>query len=153
MGFSRQEYWSALPFPSQGDLPNPGIKPRSPTLQADALTSEPPGKPIENLSQYVFSSSALPTAYFVWTYTAWSFLHLCPQRKVVTRCAGWWSLISTLGQPPVPGQLNLLLKTLSLPVLICKPSSRVRVDRFLGKSDGLINGNAKSVGASVIGAV
>ena len=44
MGFSRQEYWSGLPFPSPGDLPNPGIKPRSPTLQADALTSEPPGK-------------------------------------------------------------------------------------------------------------
>ena len=42
MGFSRQEYWSGLPFPSPGDLPNPGIKPRSPTLQADALTSEPP---------------------------------------------------------------------------------------------------------------
>ena len=44
MGFSRQEYWSGLPFPSPGDLPDPGIEPRSPTLQADALTSEPPGK-------------------------------------------------------------------------------------------------------------
>ena len=37
MGFSRQQYWSGLPFPSPGDLPNPGIKPRSPALQADAL--------------------------------------------------------------------------------------------------------------------
>ena len=45
MGFSRQEYWSGLPFPSLGDLPDPGIKPRSPALQADTLTSEPPGKP------------------------------------------------------------------------------------------------------------
>ena len=45
MGFSRQEYWSGLPFPSPGDLPDPGIKPRSPALQADALTSETPGKP------------------------------------------------------------------------------------------------------------
>ena len=45
MGFSRQEYWSGLPFPSPGDLPDPGIEPRSPTLQADALPSEPPGKP------------------------------------------------------------------------------------------------------------
>ena len=45
MGFSRQEYWSGLPFPSPGDLPNPGIKPGSPALQADALSSEPPGKP------------------------------------------------------------------------------------------------------------
>ena len=46
-GLSRQEYWSGLPFPSLGDLPNPGIKPRSPALQADALPSEPPGKPKE----------------------------------------------------------------------------------------------------------
>ena len=45
MGFSRQEYWSELPFFSSGDLPDPGIEPRSPTLQADALPSEPPGKP------------------------------------------------------------------------------------------------------------
>ena len=45
MGFSRQEYWSGVPFPSPEDLPNPGIEPRSPELQADALTSEPPGKP------------------------------------------------------------------------------------------------------------
>ena len=44
MGFSRQEYWSRLPFPSPGDLPNPGIEPQSPALQADALSSEPPGK-------------------------------------------------------------------------------------------------------------
>ena len=46
MDFSRQEYWSGLPFPSPGDLPDPGIKPGSPTLQADTLPSEPPGKPI-----------------------------------------------------------------------------------------------------------
>ena len=41
MGFSRQEYWSGLPFPSPGDLPNSGIEPRSPSMQADTLTSEP----------------------------------------------------------------------------------------------------------------
>ena len=46
MGFSRQEYWSRLLFPSPGDLPNPGIKPRSPTLQADSLLSELPEKPM-----------------------------------------------------------------------------------------------------------
>ena len=46
MGFSRQEYWSGLPFPSPGDLLDPGFKPRSPVLQADALSFEPPGKPI-----------------------------------------------------------------------------------------------------------
>ena len=49
MGFSRQEYWSGLPFPSPGDLPDPGIEPRSPALEADALTSEPPGKPIKEV--------------------------------------------------------------------------------------------------------
>ena len=43
MGFSRQEYWSGLPFPSPGDLPNPGIEPGSPLLQAGALPSEPLG--------------------------------------------------------------------------------------------------------------
>ena len=44
MGFSRQEYWSGLPLPSPGDVPDPGIEPGSPALEADALTSEPPGK-------------------------------------------------------------------------------------------------------------
>ena len=52
MEFSRQEYWSALTFPSPGDLPNPGIEPRSPVLQADALLSEPPGKPLFFLHAY-----------------------------------------------------------------------------------------------------
>ena len=45
MGFSRQEYWSGLPFPSPGYLPNPGIEPVYPALQTDALLSEPLGKP------------------------------------------------------------------------------------------------------------
>ena len=44
-GFSRQEHWSGLPCPPPGDLPNPGIKPRSPALQADSLLFDPPGKP------------------------------------------------------------------------------------------------------------
>ena len=48
MGFSRQEYWSGLPFPSPGDLPDPGIEPGSLTLQEDTLTSEPPGKPLNS---------------------------------------------------------------------------------------------------------
>ena len=45
MEFSGQEYWSGLPFPSPGDLPDPGMEPGSPALQADSLPSEPPGKP------------------------------------------------------------------------------------------------------------
>ena len=47
MGFSRQEYWSALSFPSPGDLPNPGIEPGSPTLEADSLRSEPTGEALQ----------------------------------------------------------------------------------------------------------
>ena len=49
MGFSRQECWSGLPFPYPGDFPDPGIELRSPTLQADALPSEPPGRPKWNI--------------------------------------------------------------------------------------------------------
>ena len=45
MELSRPEYWSGYPFPPPGDLPNPGIKPRSPTLQVDSLPAEPQGKP------------------------------------------------------------------------------------------------------------
>ena len=53
-GFSRQEYWSGLPFPSPGDLPNPGIEPRSSALQADMLLFEPPGKPYRQRSFLFF---------------------------------------------------------------------------------------------------
>ena len=55
MGFFRQEYWNGLPFPSRGDLPDPGIKPWSPALQADALPSEPPGKPWRESLNWVFN--------------------------------------------------------------------------------------------------
>ena len=51
MGYFRQEYWSGLPFPSPGDLPNPGIEPGSPALQADSLLSEPLGKPYSTIEQ------------------------------------------------------------------------------------------------------
>ena len=52
MGFSRQGCWSGLPFPSPGDIPNPGIEPKSPTLQADALPWKPPGIPQEKQIYY-----------------------------------------------------------------------------------------------------
>ena len=59
MGFSRQESWSGLPCPSPGDLPNPGIKSRSPTLQDDSLPTEPPGKQpyiyISNMFTYIYT--------------------------------------------------------------------------------------------------
>ena len=51
IGFSRQEYWSGLPFPFLADLPNPGIELGSPALQADSVPSEPPGKPFLKLPE------------------------------------------------------------------------------------------------------
>ena len=63
MGFSKQECWSGLPFPSPGDLPNPGIEPGSPALQTDALPSEPLGKPIHMLGLvkfYILYMCSLP---------------------------------------------------------------------------------------------
>ena len=72
MGFSRQEYWSGLPFPSPGDLPEPGIKPRSPALQADVLTSEPPGKP--------------------YIYMWWNITQPLKKNKIMPSAATWMSL-------------------------------------------------------------
>ena len=75
MGFSRQEYWSGLPFPSPGYLPNPGIEPRSPTFQVDALTSEPPGKPKNNVwdlsKSLSFSSYLSPSHIFGRKKSVW----------------------------------------------------------------------------------
>ena len=59
MGVSRQEYWSRLPFPPPGDLPNPGTEPRSPTMQADSLPVELPGKPQLYPSEVVSNKSGL----------------------------------------------------------------------------------------------
>ena len=63
MGFSRQEYWRGLPFPSPGDLPDPGIKLGSPAFQADTLTFEPPGKPRETW-KYLFKKKL----YFIFNW-------------------------------------------------------------------------------------
>ena len=73
MGFPRQEHWSGLLFPSPGDLPNPGIKPGSPTLQTDPLTSEPPGKPaksrksLPNPMLWIFCPGFIPKNSVVWS--------------------------------------------------------------------------------------
>ena len=72
MGFSRQECWSGLPFPSPGDLPNPGIEPGSPSLQADALPSEPPEKPA-NRNIYL-----LVTPLGAWTFCRNLFIYYSP---------------------------------------------------------------------------
>ena len=66
MGFSRQEYWSRLPFPPPGNLPNPGMEPRSPALQTDALPFEPPRKSLSatGISKYILSLRGLPFHFF-----------------------------------------------------------------------------------------
>ena len=69
MGFFRQEYWSGLPFPSPGDLLNPGIEPGFPALEADVLTSEAPGKPIPFYPKYfkmVLGVSVTAIIYLSW---------------------------------------------------------------------------------------
>ena len=82
MEFSRQEYWSGLPFPSPGDLPNQGIEPMSPTLQADVLPSELPGKRLvcvipykPNSSKFGASRLKLPCYY----------RYFCPNVNLFTR--------------------------------------------------------------------
>jgi len=78
MGFSRQECWSGLPFYSPGDLPDPGIEPRSPALRADALPSEPPGK-LENVVQFSsvqFSRSVV--FYSLWLHESQHARPPCP---------------------------------------------------------------------------
>ena len=70
MGFSRQEYWSGLPFPSPGDLPNPGIEPRSPVLQADASPSKPLLQLSKPLIQFsIVGWSYVPSLLFTWGQT------------------------------------------------------------------------------------
>ena len=71
MEFSRQEYWRGLPFPSPGDLPNLGIKARSPALQVDSLLSEPPGKP----KDAGVGSLSLQQGIFLTQESNWGLLH------------------------------------------------------------------------------
>ena len=63
MGFSRREYWSRVPLPSPRDLPDPGVRPGSPALQADALPSEPPGKPQKESMPHAKCARALRVTY------------------------------------------------------------------------------------------
>ena len=93
IGFSRQEYWSGLPFPSPGDLPDPGIELGSPALQADALTSEPPGKPkVKSLSC---------VQLFV---TLWTIAYQAPLSMGFSRQRYWSGLpFPSPGDLPNPG--------------------------------------------------
>ena len=71
MEFSRPEYWSGWPFPSPGDLPDPGIEPESPALQADALSSEPPGKPLPVNAGEVIDMGSIPGSGEIPWIKAW----------------------------------------------------------------------------------
>ena len=80
MEFSRQAQWSGLPFPSPGDLPNPGIEPGSPAFQADALLSEPPGKPIIVLAKWNQFHPKLRKGTIICIavgFQSWSHNHCC----------------------------------------------------------------------------
>ena len=81
--FSRQEYWNGLPFPSPGHLPNPGIKPGSPSLQADVLRSEPPGNP------YIYT--ILPNREI---YILFLFPHLSPSTQILFKISLTCLLVS-----------------------------------------------------------
>ena len=71
VGFSRQEYWSGLPFPSPEDLPDPGIEPGSPALQADSLLSEPQVK-VKSLSRVQLFATPRTVAYQAPLYMGFS---------------------------------------------------------------------------------
>ena len=97
IGFSRQEYWNGLPFPSPGDLPNPGIKPRPSALQVDSLPSKPPEKPHnkspQNLEAKVntnFLSHCFCGSLRVWLWVS-GILCFMALHKAAIKC---WPLVS-----------------------------------------------------------
>ena len=119
MGFSRQEYWSGLPFLSPGDLPNPGIKPRSPALQVYTLTSEPPGK----LFKHVQFSSVQSLSH-VWLFAnPWTVAHQVPLSMGFSKQEYWSGL-------PFPSPGNLPDPGIKLMFLLSPASS----DRFFTTS-------------------
>ena len=79
--FSRQEYWSGLSCPPSGDPPNPGIKPRSPSLQVDYSWSEPLGKPVCNISS-VQSLSRIQLFVTPWTTACWASMCITNSRNL-----------------------------------------------------------------------
>ena len=81
IGYSRQEYWRGLPFPFPGNLLDPGIEPGSPAFQADALTSEPPGKPRQNKAPRKDAHVQIPGAcerHVTWLCCACLVAQSCP---------------------------------------------------------------------------
>ena len=78
-GFSGQEYWSGLPFPSPGDLPDPGIKPGSPALQADSLPSEPTENPI-----YIYIYISIYIYRYIYIYSFFRFFPIIGYYKILS---------------------------------------------------------------------
>ena len=103
MGFSRQEYWSGLPFPSPGDLPNPGIEPGSPALQTDALLSEPPGKPITPSYALKKKPGGLPWWFSGWEYAYQGTGHkFDPWSRRIPHASGQLNPCATTTEPMHP---------------------------------------------------
>ena len=144
MGFLRQEYWSGLPFPSPGNLPDPGIEPKSLTLQTDSLPSEPPVKPIKvkwalkvehwsnrfsvfmkrntrefTLCLFVFSSISLPHPNFLGGVTekpAW-------EGRVLTRTSPCWHPdLGLLAPRTVRKEISVVYSTESIVLFYGIPS-------------------------------
>ena len=96
MEFCRKEYWSGLPFPSPGNLPNPGIKPRSPTLQADTLLCEPPGKHLLWLSAAYSHILGISHEFHTETFhLPWNGLHLLFLFLKIYLCVFNWRIIAS----------------------------------------------------------
>ena len=108
MGFSRQEYWSGLPFPSPGDLPDPGIEPGSPSLEADTLTSEPPGKMNITVIQVYAPTSNDKEAEVEWFYEdLQDLLELTPKKDVLFIRGDWNAKVGSQELPGVMGKFVL----------------------------------------------
>ena len=103
MGFPRQVYWSGLPFPSLGDLPDPGIKPRSPALAGRFVPTEPPGKPVNSVIHRQFPRSIL----VLWLRTVSS-------GKLHTGCAGTLFFLHLLCESKIISQLKNGIKQRSV---------------------------------------
>ena len=119
IGFSRQGYWSGLPFPFPGDLPDPGIEPWSPALQADSLPPEPPGKPPTPFSSMPFYLSV----------DSCNHHHSQDSEQLHERCS------PAQEQPPpsllcslTPGDGDQFLVNEQLLILVCKPPCQAQED-------------------------
>ena len=111
MGLSRQEYWSGLPFPSPGDLHDPGIKPRSPASQVDSLLSEPPGKPKKQGTQKTCVSLSTTLSGEITIL----FLSNIPTCKFGWHCSVNFILKDTFVAPPRTFQIHYSISVFIFP--------------------------------------